>query len=81
MKIRAGFTIAYECGAPTPMLLVLNLHPSRRGDLLTDQALTFDPPIEARDYLDGFGRKFQTKKVLVNRVIKVVTVLLAVSPM
>jgi transglutaminase-like putative cysteine protease len=55
MKIRAGFTIAYECGAPTPMLLVLNLHPSRRGDLLTDQVLTFDPPIEARDYLDGFG--------------------------
>jgi transglutaminase-like putative cysteine protease len=55
MKIRAGFTIAYDCPAPTPMLLVLNIHPSRRADLLTDQVLTFDPPLESRDYLDGFG--------------------------
>ena len=40
---------------PNPMLLVLNIHPSRRVDLLTDQLLTFDRPIKARDYNDGFG--------------------------
>lgn len=55
MKIRAGFQIAHDCPQATPMLLVLNIHPSRRVDLLTDQVLRFDRPIEARDYIDGFG--------------------------
>jgi len=55
MKIRAGFALGYECAGPTPMLLALDIHPSRRVDLLTDQVLTFDPPIEAWGYIDGFG--------------------------
>jgi transglutaminase-like putative cysteine protease len=55
MKIRAGFTVAYDCMQATPMLLVLNLHPSRRVDLLTDQILTFDQPLESWNYVDGFG--------------------------
>ncbi|MFB2549937.1 transglutaminase-like domain-containing protein [Ensifer soli] len=55
MKIRAGFTIAYECPQETVMILALNIHPSRRADLLTEQVLTFDPPVDARGYLDGFG--------------------------
>ncbi|MBU1312436.1 MAG: transglutaminase family protein [Alphaproteobacteria bacterium] len=55
MKIRAGFRIGYECQFDTPMLLVLGIHPSRQGDLLTEQVLHFDPPVEARDYVDGFG--------------------------
>ncbi|MGO7423788.1 transglutaminase family protein, partial [Rhizobium ruizarguesonis] len=50
MKIRAGFHLGYECMQPTPMLLVLNIHPSRRADLLSDQILTFDRPIEAWGY-------------------------------
>lgn len=55
MKIRAGFHIGYHCKHETPMLLVLNIHPSRRVDLLTEQALAFDRPIEAWSYVDGFG--------------------------
>lgn len=55
MKIRAGFKLAYTCEHETPMLLVLNVHPSRRVDLLTEQVLSFDRPIEARSYVDGFG--------------------------
>lgn len=55
MKIRAGFDIAYECENETAMLLVLNIHPSRRADLLTEQPLTFDRPIEASEYLDIFA--------------------------
>lgn len=55
MKIRAGFNLGYECTQPTPMLLALNIHPSRRPDLLSDQVLTFDRPIEAWSYLDSFG--------------------------
>ena len=55
MKIHAGFTLGYECFSPTPMLLVLNIHPSRRVDLLTEQVLSFDRPIEAWNYTDSFG--------------------------
>ena len=55
MKIRAGFSLSYDCPQPTPMLLILKVHPSRRGDLLTEEALTFDPPVEATDFTDSFG--------------------------
>ncbi|WP_062211205.1 transglutaminase family protein [Aureimonas sp. AU12] len=55
MKIRAGFTLGYECYQPTPMLLALNIHPSRRANLLTEQVITYDQPVNARDYIDGFG--------------------------
>lgn len=55
MKIHAGFTLGYECAKPTPMLLALDIHPSRRIDLLTEQVLSFDPPIEAWGYVDVFG--------------------------
>ncbi len=33
MLIEARFDIAFECPAPTPMLLQLNVHPSRDADL------------------------------------------------
>ena len=55
MRIRAGYELAYECPQPTPMLLTLNIHPSRRPDLLTEQVLRFTPGVEAREYVDGFG--------------------------
>lgn len=55
MKIRAGFRLGYECEHETAMLLVLNIHPSRRADLLGEQVLSFDRPIEARGYIDAFG--------------------------
>lgn len=55
MLIRAGYEIAYECAQPTPMLLVLSVHPSRRADLRSPERMTFSPPIPAEDYVDGFG--------------------------
>ncbi len=55
MKIRAGYNLAYDCAQPTPMVLMLSIHPSRRIDLLSDHAITFDRPLEVRDYVDGFG--------------------------
>jgi transglutaminase-like putative cysteine protease len=55
MHIHAGFRLTYLCAQTTPMLLALNIHPSRRADLLSPQMLTFDPPLEAWDYVDSFG--------------------------
>jgi transglutaminase-like putative cysteine protease len=55
MQIRAGYEIAYDCPQPTPMLLVLSVHPSRVPDVIGLHRIGFDPPIETTDYQDGFG--------------------------
>jgi transglutaminase-like putative cysteine protease len=55
MQIHAGYEIEYECPQPTPMLLVLSVHPSRVPDLTTPHRIRFDPEIPASNYNDGFG--------------------------
>ena len=55
MKIACGYTISYRCAQDTPMLLMLRVHPSRQADLEEPERITFDPPLRAADYLDGFG--------------------------
>ena len=55
MLIRAGYTIGFDCAAPTPMLLTVNLHPSRVNDLRTPEAVTTDPPVPLHRYLDSYG--------------------------
>jgi transglutaminase-like putative cysteine protease len=55
MRIRAGYEIAYECPQPTPMLLLLSVHPSRRHDLITPDLLTTEPTVAATQYVDAFG--------------------------
>jgi transglutaminase-like putative cysteine protease len=55
MKIRAGYEISYECAQPTPMILTLSVHPSRRADLLTPDRLSLHPKVPVREYSDGFG--------------------------
>ena len=55
MHIKAGYEIAYDCTGPTPMLLVLSIHPSRVPDLLTPHRITFDRDVVPYDYTDGFG--------------------------
>ena len=55
MLIRAGFEIVYDCPAPTPLLTLLSVHPSRRGDLETPDDLRVNgQPIE-RQFLDRYG--------------------------
>jgi transglutaminase-like putative cysteine protease len=55
MHIKAGFEIAYDCPKPTPMLLVLSIHPSRNKDLQTPHRISFDRDVSPVDYVDGFG--------------------------
>jgi transglutaminase-like putative cysteine protease len=55
MKIRAGYKISYECSQPTPMILMLSVHPSRVPDLLTPDRPWLSPAIAANAYHDGFG--------------------------
>ena len=55
MRIRAGFEISYECPAPTPMILMLNVRPERTADLETPDVLRTEPSLPIRAYLDDFG--------------------------
>jgi len=55
MKIRAGYEISYDCAQPTPIIAMLNVHPSRVQDLVTPDLLRLDPAIPTNSYQDGFG--------------------------
>ena len=57
MLIEAGYDIAFECPAQTPMLLQLSIHPSRDADLLTPDKITCDPILATRSYIDHFGNR------------------------
>jgi transglutaminase-like putative cysteine protease len=55
MKIRVGVDIIYEFAAPTSMVLMLNVHPWRKSDLIRRDILRFAPAVPTRSYIDGFG--------------------------
>jgi transglutaminase-like putative cysteine protease len=55
MKIRAGYDIAFTVFQPTPMILMLSVHPSRMKDLRTNPRILTEPPLPLREYRDMFG--------------------------
>ena len=55
MIIRAGYSIAFTCTAPTPLLLLVNIRPERMSDLLTPERLEVFPQVPWRRYYDRFG--------------------------
>ena len=55
MLIRAGFAISYDCPGPTPMLLMLDVHPDRVPDIQGQGGTSFDRTVSVDRYIDGFG--------------------------
>jgi len=55
MRIRVGFEMVYQCPAPTPMILALNIHYSRASDLVRPDHLVTFPGVPVSSYRDGFG--------------------------
>src|SRR5271156_5454727 len=55
MRIRAGYDIAFNVPQPTPMILMLTVHPSRAKDIMTECNLLTAPCIPSREYRDMFG--------------------------
>ncbi|MET0293004.1 MAG: transglutaminase family protein [Steroidobacteraceae bacterium] len=55
MLIRAGYDITYQFPQPTPMILALNIHYSRAGDLVRTDNLVTEPSVPTAAYRDGFG--------------------------
>ena len=48
MRIRCGFTIAFDTFGLTPMVLLLSFRPERRPDLRSREAIVFNRPVPAR---------------------------------
>jgi transglutaminase-like putative cysteine protease len=57
MQIHLGCELVYDCPQPTPMVLMLSVHPTRAGDLVAPYRVAADPPIPIRTYRDGFGNR------------------------
>ena len=57
MLITAGYDIAFQCPAQTSMLLQLNVHPSRIGDLRSPDIVASEPDLAKGAYLDHFGNR------------------------
>jgi len=57
MLIRAGFEIAFECPAPTPLLLQIHVRPERELDLEAPEHLNTEPPTFCSTYIDQFGNR------------------------
>ena len=55
MRIRIGFEIVHTFPQPTPLLAVLNVHPSREKDLLIPDRINAWPPTPISTYVDDFG--------------------------
>ncbi len=55
MQIRIGYELTFDCAQPTPMMLMLNVHPSRAHDLLSDDTMTTEPVVPITSYRDVFG--------------------------
>src|SRR6476646_745852 len=55
MHIRVGYEFFYECPQATPMILALDVHPSRAADIVREPVLRTDPEVPQTTYTDTFG--------------------------
>jgi transglutaminase-like putative cysteine protease len=55
MRIRLGFDIQFNVPVAAPIVALLNVHPSRAGDLLEPDRLRIEPHVEQELYTDSFG--------------------------
>ena len=55
MKIKIGYDIGYGADVPTPMVIMLNVHPSRQGDLVGIEQISTAPEAPITYYRDSFG--------------------------
>src|SRR5258708_22732327 len=55
MEIRVGFEIAYTALQPTPMVIMLGIHPSRFADIVGTETIVAEPDVPIGFYRDSFG--------------------------
>jgi len=57
MLLRLGYDIQFETVADVPIITLLNVHPSRAGDLREPDELHTNPIVKIESYEDGFGNR------------------------
>lgn len=57
MLIRIGYDIALRLFAPSPVIFLLRVHPSRRSNLVVAENFSIEPDLPVEHYLDGFGNR------------------------
>jgi transglutaminase-like putative cysteine protease len=57
MRIRVGFELGFDLPAPTPMLLLLYIHPSRQASILKADHLQFTPVVPITTFYDGYSNQ------------------------
>lgn len=57
MLIRVGYDIIFEHPAPTPIIAMLYLHPSRGPSIRRGEYLLVEPPVPVSEYIDAFGNR------------------------
>src|SRR6187431_2447560 len=55
MEIRVGFEISYAAEQPTPMVMMLSIHPSRFADIVGTERIVAEPDVPIGFYRDSFG--------------------------
>ena len=55
MQLQVGYELIYDCPQPTPMLLMVNIHHTRAGDIVVPDCLTTTPSVPLAFYRDAFG--------------------------
>lgn len=57
MLIRLGYDIRFEIPSRVPIIAMLNVHPSREGDLREPDRLRAEPDLKPDHYIDSFGNR------------------------
>ena len=55
MEIKVGFEISYAAVQPTPMVIMLSIHPSRFSDIVGTEKIVAEPNVPIGFYRDSFG--------------------------
>src|SRR5262249_46575262 len=55
MEIRVGFEISYAAAQPTPMVIMLSIHPSRYSVIVGPERIVAEPDVRIGFYGDSFG--------------------------
>ncbi len=55
MRLCVGYELIYDCPQPTPMLLMVNIHHTRAGDIVIPDRITTEPAVPTAAYRDSFG--------------------------
>jgi transglutaminase-like putative cysteine protease len=57
MQIRIGYELGFDVPRPTPMQLMLYVHPDQAGALRHPEKIVVTPAIPVEDFIDGFGNR------------------------